>query len=73
MRISVSVFKAFNSEKYLGSKIFTMRLIGAQAGKSGYEEDVLASPPPVSAKSSNKFDYSNYGSSVPTTYECTNC
>ena len=31
------------------------------------EEDVLASPPPMTAKSSNKFDSSNWGLSVLTT------
>ena len=34
---------------------------------SGHEEDVLASPLPGGAKSSNKFDYSNKALSIPTT------
>ena len=36
----------------------------AQAGVSRGESDVLVSPPPVSAKSSNEFDYSSHAKIV---------
>ena len=60
-------------QKILGSESFTRWLVvvpvdtNRHNGVSGCEEDVLVSPPPVSTKSSNKFYYSNYGLSVPTT------
>ena len=43
----------------LGSESFTGSFVGARAGMSGWEEDILAYPLPISAKSANKFDYSS--------------